>query len=363
MSFKTNSVVVNGLVDTKLTAAVGTTVQAYDAKLAGIAALNLSGNGSKALVVNAAGSAIEFSSALGTAAYATLGTAVGNVPVLGTGGKLDANILPAMDVVDVFTVADLTARDALVATKGDVAVVSSLSKTYIYSGSAWVEMISPSSTGSVTSVAGKTGVVTLALSDLTDVTTTGHAAGHVLRFDGSKYVSAVLSYADLSNLPTLFSGSYADLTNKPVLFSGAYADLTGKPTLGTAAAKDISFFAAAVHTHVAADITDLNTVVDGKISTAIAAIPAPDTSKVSVSTISVDTTLAASAHVVLVTAAATVTLPSPVNGKTITVKNATSNASVTVASAATIDGAASVVISNAYESVTVVSNGTAWFVI
>lgn len=33
--------------------------------------------------------------------------------------------------------------------------------------------------------------------------------------------------------------AYADLTGLPTLFSGAYADLTGKPTLGTAAAIDI----------------------------------------------------------------------------------------------------------------------------
>jgi hypothetical protein len=43
------------------------------------------------------------------------------------------------------------------------------------------------------------------------------------------------SYADLTNKPTLFSGSYADLTNKPslatVATSGSYADLTNKPTI------------------------------------------------------------------------------------------------------------------------------------
>jgi len=42
-------------------------------------------------------------------------------------------------------------------------------------------------------------------------------------------------YADLTNKPTLFSGSYADLTNKPTLFSGSYADLTNKPTIPEAA--------------------------------------------------------------------------------------------------------------------------------
>jgi hypothetical protein len=41
----------------------------------------------------------------------------------------------------------------------------------------------------------------------------------------------VTSYNDLSNKPTLFSGSYSDLTNKPTLFSGSYNDLTNAPSL------------------------------------------------------------------------------------------------------------------------------------
>lgn len=43
----------------------------------------------------------------------------------------------------------------------------------------------------------------------------------------------VTSYNDLTNKPTLFSGSYNDLTNKPTLFSGSYNDLTNKPTIPT----------------------------------------------------------------------------------------------------------------------------------
>jgi hypothetical protein len=41
------------------------------------------------------------------------------------------------------------------------------------------------------------------------------------------------NYNSLSNLPTLFSGSYNDLTNTPTLFSGKYEDLTEKPTFKT----------------------------------------------------------------------------------------------------------------------------------
>ncbi|MDA9302609.1 hypothetical protein N8072_00605 [bacterium] len=38
-----------------------------------------------------------------------------------------------------------------------------------------------------------------------------------------------ISYNNLANLPTLFSGDYNDLNNLPVLFSGSYGDLANKP--------------------------------------------------------------------------------------------------------------------------------------
>jgi hypothetical protein len=40
----------------------------------------------------------------------------------------------------------------------------------------------------------------------------------------------VTSYNDLTDTPTLFSGSYNDLTDTPILFDGAYSSLTGTPT-------------------------------------------------------------------------------------------------------------------------------------
>ena len=56
------------------------------------------------------------------------------------------------------------------------------------------------------------------------------------------YLTSVgtISYTDLSNKPTLFSGSYTDLTNKPTLFDGAYASLTGKPTLFSGSYTDLT---------------------------------------------------------------------------------------------------------------------------
>jgi hypothetical protein len=52
----------------------------------------------------------------------------------------------------------------------------------------------------VTSVAGKTGIVTLALSDLTDVDTTGVAVGQVLEWDGSEFVPVTPSNAPVASV-------------------------------------------------------------------------------------------------------------------------------------------------------------------
>ena len=77
--------------------------------------------------------------------------------------------------------------------------------------------------------------------DVSDLTDTGSLLG-----GGG---SGTSNYNDLTNLPDLtvyqlaadaFSEDYDDLTNKPTLFSGAYADLTGKPTLFSGAYADLT---------------------------------------------------------------------------------------------------------------------------
>ena len=49
-----------------------------------------------------------------------------------------------------------------------------------------------------------------------------------------------VSYNDLDDKPTLFSGSYGDLTNKPALFSGRYGDLTNQPNLFSGSYNDLT---------------------------------------------------------------------------------------------------------------------------
>ena len=106
---------------------------------------------------------------LGTAATKDTGTSAGNVPVLGADGKLDTSILPALALVDVYTVDSESAMLALNAQQGDVAIRTDESKTYILSKEPastlanWVELLFPVS---VVSVNGKTGIVVLTGDDI-----------------------------------------------------------------------------------------------------------------------------------------------------------------------------------------------------
>lgn len=106
---------------------------------------------------------------LGTASTKDVGTAAGNVPVLDVDGKLSTSILPALALVDVYTVDSEAAMLALSAQQGDIAIRTDESKTYILSKEPastlanWIELLFPIS---VTSVNGKTGVVVLTGDDI-----------------------------------------------------------------------------------------------------------------------------------------------------------------------------------------------------
>lgn len=106
----------------------------------------------------------------GTAASKNTGTASGNIPILDGSGKIDVNVLPALAITDTFVVVSQAAMLALTAEVGDVAVRTDLNKTFILKTAGasvlanWQELLTP--TDIVTSVAGKTGAVTLSSSDV-----------------------------------------------------------------------------------------------------------------------------------------------------------------------------------------------------
>jgi len=108
-------------------------------------------------------------------------------------------------------------------------------------------------TDSVTSVAGRTGAVTLSTADISGLATVA-STGAYSDLTGAPTLATVATtgaYSDLSGTPSLATvattGAYSDLTGTPTLATvattGAYSDLTGTPTLGTAAAEDVGTLA------------------------------------------------------------------------------------------------------------------------
>lgn len=107
-----------------------------------------------------------------------LGAANG-IATLDSGGKIPASQLPLIAITDTFPVASQAAMLALTAEKGDVAIRSDVNKSFILSTNSpstladWLELKSP--TAAVSSVAGKTGAVTLVAADISDATANGQA--------------------------------------------------------------------------------------------------------------------------------------------------------------------------------------------
>lgn len=107
---------------------------------------------------------------LGTAADKDVGTSAGDVVEVGTDGKINAGLLPAIAITTPYAVEDEAGMLALDAQTGDIAIRSDISKTYILRQSPaseldnWLELLTP--TDAVSSVNGQTGVVTLDKDDL-----------------------------------------------------------------------------------------------------------------------------------------------------------------------------------------------------
>ena len=108
----------------------------------------------------------------GTAASKNTGTAAGNVPVLGSDGKLDESLLPAIAITETFVVDSQAAMLALSAQRGDVAVRTDENKSYILNAdnptvlANWVWLRTPDC--KVLSVNRKTGAVVLTTSDIAE---------------------------------------------------------------------------------------------------------------------------------------------------------------------------------------------------
>lgn len=102
-------------------------------------------------------------------AASSRGVAGGVAPV-GPNGQIPEQYIPAVAIADVFVVSNQAAQLALTAQRGDVAVRTDLNQTFMHNGGSagtmadWTLLRTP--TDAVLSVAGRTGAVTLSISDI-----------------------------------------------------------------------------------------------------------------------------------------------------------------------------------------------------
>lgn len=118
---------------------------------------------------------------LGTAATKNVGTTSGTIPVLDSSGKLSSSILPQIAITETFVCSSQAQMLALSnAQAGDICVRTDVNKTYILKqGTAntlvnWQELLTP--TDKVSSVNGKTGVVSISLNELGGVSNASFTA-------------------------------------------------------------------------------------------------------------------------------------------------------------------------------------------
>ncbi len=124
---------------------------------------------------------------LGDASQYNVGNVGGKIPVVQSDGKLPSSIIPQIAITDTFVVASQAAMLGLSSAQvGDIAVRTDLNKSFILKSdgyatlSNWQELLTP--TDKVQSVNGKTGAVTITLSELGGVSTSvynGHTASDV----------------------------------------------------------------------------------------------------------------------------------------------------------------------------------------
>ena len=87
------------------------------------------------------------------------------VATLDATGKIPPEQIPPTAITSVTVVSTIAERDALTPQEGDFCVVTSVNETFVYNGTAWIELQVGSA---VISVAGKTGAVSLSTQDVSE---------------------------------------------------------------------------------------------------------------------------------------------------------------------------------------------------
>jgi len=171
----------------------------------------------------------------GTAASLNIGTSAGNVPVLDGTAKLPVSTIPAIAITDYLgAVANQSAMLALTGQKGDWCTRTDEGKTYVITGpdpsliAGWSALSYPAAP--VISVAGKTGTVTLSISDITSLQSSLNAKQPldtdltaIAQLGGSGFL-----YRDSGNWQTISSstGGNAELDSGAVVVYDSDGHLT-----------------------------------------------------------------------------------------------------------------------------------------
>ena len=198
----------------------------------------------------------------GTAASKNTGTAAGNVPVLDGSGKLAASTLPAIAITDTFVVATEAAMLALTAEVGDVAVRTDVKKSFILKTAGastlanWQELLTP--TDVVTSVAGRTGAVTLTASDV--------GLGNVT----NESKATMFTNAALTGVPTAPTATAGTNTTQLATTAFVTTAITNKTSV-TGNAGTATKLATARTIAISGDVTGTATSFDGSANITIAA--------------------------------------------------------------------------------------------
>jgi hypothetical protein len=360
MSFVRGSTSSFGTYWNQLTAEEGTLNSLYDVKTAGAVATNVL----KYDGTDWVDGAVAYSEVTGTPTLATVAT---------TGAYSDLTGTPTLGTA---------AAEDVGTSAGNVVQLDGSARLPAVDGSQLTNLPSGAST----------------LGALTDVDVTGAVNTNVLKYNSTSgnWEDGAVAYSEVTGTPTLAT----------VATTGAYSDLTGTPTLGTAAALDVGTSAnnvvqlngsaqlpavdGSLLTGVSGSVAALDDIGDVTITSINNgdALVYNSTSgdwenapigqsppSVSVSSPSADVTLSAplsssviqEIYIYSPTTAIAVNLvaASTLNsGFIYQIKNRTSNAmTITPNGSETIDGAASYVINISENSVTLVTDGSNWFIV
>ena len=210
-----------------------------------------------------------------------------------------------------------------------------------------------------------------------DVNISSPANGEALIYNSTSgdWENGAVAYADVSGTPTLATvattGAYSDLSGTPslatVATTGAYSDLSGLPTLGTAAALDVGTSATNV---VQLDGSARLPAVDGSLLTNLPS--GGSAPSVTVSSPSTSQTLSAPSgieevYIYTPSTAISVNLVAAAtcgSGFKYQIKNRSANTiTIDPNGSETVDGSTTFALSTQEASLTLITDGSSWFII